>query len=77
MTGDSLTQFLSALRAVTLRGERLDFSAADVADAIWLAPYLDEPGAGVDDSDTEAPAKLALASFPKPPEGDEPGGCSR
>jgi len=77
MTADWLTQLLVAFRGVTLRGARLDLSAEDIADAIWLAPHLVVPDAGPGASGEEAPAEPSRADVCEPPapcEGEEADG---
>ena len=77
MTGDWLTQLLVAVRGVTVRGARLDLSAEDIADAIWLAPHLVAPDASLDASGEEAPAEPApedVPEAPAPEDEEEPDG---
>jgi type VI secretion system protein ImpC len=76
MTGEWLTQLLVALRGVTLHGDRLDLSAEDIADAIWLAPHLVAPDSGAVASSEEAIATTApdeLSNAQAPEDEEEPG----
>ena len=75
MTSDWLTQLLVALRGVTLRGAKLDLSAEDIADAIWLAPYLVAEDSSLDGSGEEAEAEQApddIAEAATPEDDQEP-----
>ena len=70
MTVDPLTQFLAAMSGMTLRGARIDMSAEDIADAIWLAPHLIAPEVGPEASGDVGPAAPAAANVPEAPTPD-------
>jgi hypothetical protein len=77
MTSDGLTQLLVALRGASLRGARLDLSAEDIADAIWLAPHLVAPEADLNGSREEAQAEPApdhVSGTPMLEDNQEPDG---
>jgi hypothetical protein len=62
---------------VSLRGARLDLSAEDIADAIWLARHLDAPEADLNGSRVKAQAKPApnrVSEKPTLEDNQEPDG---